>query len=90
MSNLKIYMIGVLILGNISLSFGVVYLEHLTRTKYRELQSLSNEKYNLNIEWKKSTLEKGKHDSLSKIEKIAQSRLKMIAPKKREFININE
>jgi hypothetical protein len=46
MSNLKIYMIGVLILGNISLSFGVVYLEHLTRTKYRELQSLSNEKYN--------------------------------------------
>ena len=48
MSNLKIYMIGVLILGNISLSFGVVYLEHLTRTKYRELQSLSNEKYNLN------------------------------------------
>jgi 2-oxo-4-hydroxy-4-carboxy--5-ureidoimidazoline (OHCU) decarboxylase len=31
-----------------------------------------------------------KHDSLSKIEKIAQSRLKMIAPKKREFININE
>ena len=68
----------------------MVYLEHLTRTKYRELQSLSNEKYNLNIEWKKASLEKGKHDSLSKIEKIAQSRLKMIAPKKREFININE
>ena len=90
MSNLKIYIIGVLILGNISLSFVVVYLEHLTRTKYRELQSLSNEKYNLNIEWKKSSLENGKHDSLSKIEKIAQSRLKMIAPKKREFININD
>ena len=83
-------MIGVLILGNISLSFGVVYLQHLTRTKYRELQSLSNEKYNLNIEWKKARLEKGKHDSLSEIEKIAQSHLKMIAPKKREFININE
>ena len=47
-------------------------------------------KYNLNIEWKKASLEKGKHDSLSEIEKIAQSHLKMIAPKKREFININE
>ena len=56
---------------------------------FRFLRNI-NEKYNLNIEWKKASLEKGKHDSLSEIEKIAQSHLKMIAPKKREFININE
>ena len=45
MSNIKIYIIVFLIISNISLSFGIVWLEHLNRSQFRELQFLSNQKY---------------------------------------------
>ena len=90
MSNLKIYIIGLLIVTNIVLSFAIVWTKHLTRTQYRILQSLSNQKYNLKTEWRKARVEKGKYDSLSKIEKDAQIFLNMTAPKKRELIYIYE
>ena len=44
----------------------------------------------LEIELKKSRVEKRKYDSLSKIEKSAQNELKMFIPKKRILININD
>ncbi|MAR77410.1 MAG: hypothetical protein CMD43_00525 [Gammaproteobacteria bacterium] len=90
MSNIKIYIILFLIFANVILSFGVVWLEHITRSQFREIQFLSNQKYDLEIELKKSRVEKRKYDSLSKIEKFAQSKLKMFTPKERVLININE
>ncbi len=68
----------------------MVWLEHITRSQFREIQFLSNQKYDLEIELKKSRVEKRKYDSLSKIEKFAQSKLKMFTPKERVLININE
>ena len=79
-----------LIFANVIFSFGVVWLEHITRSQFRAIQSLSNQKYNLEIELKKSRVEKRKYDSLSKIEKSAQNQLKMFIPKKRILININD
>ena len=90
MSNFKIYIILFLIFANVIFSFGVVWLEHITRSQFREIQFLSNQKYDLEIELKKSRVEKRKYDSLSKIEKFAQSKLKMFTPKERVLININE
>ena len=90
MSNFKIYIILFLIFANVIFSFGVVWLEHITRSQFRAIQSLSNQKYNLEIELKKSRVEKRKYDSLSKIEKSAQNQLKMFIPKKRILININD
>ena len=90
MSNFKIYIILFLIFANVIFSFGVVWLEHITRSQFRAIQSLSNQKYNLEIELKKSRVEKRKYDSLSKIEKSAQNELKMFIPKKRVLININD
>ena len=79
-----------LIFANVIFSFGVVWLEHITRSQFRAIQSLSNQKNNLEIELKKSRVEKRKYDSLSKIEKSAQNELKMFIPKKRILININD
>tara|TARA_Y100000996_G_scaffold295138_1_gene233588 strand:+ start:726 stop:998 length:273 start_codon:yes stop_codon:yes gene_type:complete len=90
MSNFKIYIILFLIFANVIFSFGVVWLEHITRSQFRAIQSLSNQKNNLEIELKKSRVEKRKYDSLSKIEKSAQNELKMFIPKKRILININD
>ena len=90
MSNFKIYIILFLIFANVIFSFGVVWLEHTTRSQFRAIQSLSNQKNNLEIELKKSRVEKRKYDSLSKIEKSAQNELKMFIPKKRILININD
>tara|TARA_S200000501_G_scaffold314376_1_gene306278 strand:+ start:1839 stop:2111 length:273 start_codon:yes stop_codon:yes gene_type:complete len=90
MSNFKIYIILFLIFANVIFSFGVVWLEHITRSQFRAIQSLSNQKNNLEIELKKSRVEKREYDSLSKIEKSAQNELKMFIPKKRILININD
>ena len=43
MKNIKIYTISILLIMNISLSFGIIYFEHLTRSQNRELQILENE-----------------------------------------------
>ncbi len=88
MSNIKIYTILFLILANVAFSFGIVWLEHITRSQFRAIQSLSNQQYDLEIELKKSRIEKSKYGSLGKIEKIAQNELKMYIPKKRVLINI--
>tara|TARA_Y200000002_G_scaffold341693_1_gene313066 strand:- start:514 stop:786 length:273 start_codon:yes stop_codon:yes gene_type:complete len=90
MSNIKIYIILFLIFTNVTFSFGVVWLEHITRSQFRSIQFLSNQKYDLEIELKKSRVEKRKYDSLSKIEKAAQTQLKMFTPKERILININD
>ena len=90
MSNIKIYMIAFLIISNISFSFGIVWLEHLNRSQYRELQFLSNQKYILKTEWRKVRVEKRKYDSLSIVEKAAQEELKMFIPNQKMLITINE
>ena len=90
MSNIKIYIILFLIFANVAFSLGVVWLEHITRSQFRSIQFLSNQKYDLEIELKKSRVEKRKYDSLSKIEKAAQTKLKMFTPKERILVNIND
>ena len=52
MKNIKIYTISILLIMNISLSFGIIYFEHLTRSQNRELQILENEKNIIKDEWK--------------------------------------
>ena len=90
MSNIKIYIVLFLIFANVAFSFGVVWLEHITRSQFRSIQFLSNQKYDLKIELKKSRVEKRKYDSLNKIEKAAQMKLKMFTPKERILINFND
>ncbi|MAZ79561.1 MAG: hypothetical protein CMD72_02320 [Gammaproteobacteria bacterium] len=90
MSNLKIYIISFLIVSNISLSFGIVWVEHLTRSQFRDLQLYSEEKSDLKNEWRKSRIDEGRYASLIRIEQKAQTLLNMSLPKKKVLININD
>jgi|TARA_B100000768_G_C11214435_1_gene347482 cell division protein FtsL len=92
MSNIKIYTISFLIIANIALSFGIVYVEHLTRSQFRDLQSESNKKFNLRNDWKTARITADTLLSPSRIEKDARNLLNMSLPKdkKWELININD
>ena len=90
MSNLKIYIISFLIVSNISLSFGIVWVEHLTRSQFRDLQLYSEEKSDLKNEWRKARIDEGRYASLSRIEKKARTLLNMSLPTKKVLININD
>ena len=90
MSNLKIYIIGLLIFGNLALALGIVWVEHLNRAQYRKLQEFSNQKYELRNDWKKVRIEEGIYASHSRIENKAQNLLNMSPPKKRKLITLND
>jgi len=90
MSNLKIYIIGLLIFGNLALSLGIVWVEHLNRAQYRKLQEFSNQKYELRNDWKKVRIEEGMYASHSRIENKAQNLLNMSLPKERKLIRLND
>ena len=90
MSNLKIYIIGLLIFGNLALSLGIVWVEHLNRAQYRKLQEFSNQKYELRNDWKKVRIEEGMYASHSRIENKAQNLLNMSPPKERKLIKLND
>ena len=90
MSNLKIYIIGLLIFGNLVLALCIVWVEHLNRAQYRKLQEFSNQKYELRNDWKKLRIEEGIYASHSRIENKAQNLLNMSLPKKRNLIRLND
>ena len=90
MSNFKIYIIGVLIFGNLALSLGIVWVEHLNRAQYRKHQEFSNQKYKLRNHWKKVRIEEGIYASHTRIENKAQNLLNMSPPKKRKLITLND
>jgi len=90
MSNLKIYIIGLLISGNLALSLGIVWVEHLNRAQYRKLQEFSNQKYELRNDWKKVRIEEGMYASHSRIENKAQNLLNMSLPTERKLIRLND
>ena len=90
MNNFKIILIIILIFSNISFSFGIVWVEHLTRTQYRNLQKYTDQKYKLLNERNKLRNEVRAYASHSKIEKDAINKSNMKIPKTRRFIRINE
>tara|TARA_Y100000768_G_scaffold128969_1_gene95769 strand:- start:802 stop:1074 length:273 start_codon:yes stop_codon:yes gene_type:complete len=90
MSNLKIYTIVLLIFSNISLSFGIVWVDYETRSKSRDFHRYTSEIEKLKNEWKKLSVEEGKYIAHSRIEKEAKKNLKMIIPKNRELIRIDD
>lgn len=90
MKNIKVYIICILFIMNIFFSFGIIYLEHLTRSQNRNLQFLENKKNIIKDEWKKIRMEELKYASHSTIEKKATGLLNMSSPKNRVLINIDD
>jgi len=90
MSNLKIYAIVLLIFSNISLSFGIVLMDYETRSKSRDFHKYTRKIEKLKNEWKKLSVEEGKYIAHIRIEKKAKKNLKMILPKNRELIRVDD
>ena len=90
MSNIKIYTILFLILANMGLAFGIIWVEHLTRSQFREMQFYSNKNMDLKNEWKKLSIEESKYASQSRIEKEAKKHLGMKIPVNKENLKIND
>ncbi len=90
MSNFKIYTIIFMIIINITLSFLVVWTEHLTRVQYRKLQLHSNLKNDLKTEWKKIRVNQDLYASFGKIERDAKNILNMSKPNNVEYISLND
>lgn len=90
MSNFKIYIIGLLIVGNLAVSLGIVWVEHINRAQYRKLQEFTNQKYKLRNDWKKVRIEEGIYASHSRIENKARNLLNMSLPKERKLIKLND
>jgi len=90
MSNLKIYAIVLLIFSNISLSFGIVWIDYETRSKSRDFHEYTRKIEKLKNEWKKLSVEEGKYIAHIRIEKEAKKNLKMILPKNRELIKVDD
>ena len=90
MSNFKIYIIGLLIVGNLAVSLGIVWVEHINRAQYRKLQEFTNQKYKLRNDWKKVRIEEGIYASHSRIENKARNLLNMSLPKERKLITLND
>ena len=72
------------------LAFGIIWVEHLTRSQFREMQFFSNKNIDLKNEWKKLSIEESKYASQSRIEKEAKRKLSMKIPLKKENLKIND
>ncbi|MBT8421133.1 MAG: cell division protein FtsL [Gammaproteobacteria bacterium] len=74
-------LIGVLSLVILASSVGVVYIKHLNRTLFFELQQMEQERDTMDVEWGKLALEQSTWATHDRIEQIAKEQLHLTAPK---------
>ena len=68
----------VLVLAIVASSIGVVYAKHQSRKLFIELQSLGNDRDNMDIEWGQLQLEQSTLTTQGQIETAARDRLGMV------------
>ena len=67
-----------LVLAVVASSIGVVYAKHQGRKLFVELQSLGNERDDMDIEWGQLQLEQSTLTTQGKVERAARERLGMV------------
>lgn len=68
----------------LSSAIGVVWSRHETRSLFIELQSLSNERDALDIEWGQLKLEQSAWSTHGRVEQTARVNLRMVIPRPNE------
>ena len=68
----------VLLLGS---SLAVVYGKHAARNQFTELQNLTRERDELDIEWGQLQLEQSTWATHGRVERVARDELKMLIPR---------
>ena len=66
-------------------SLGVIYAKHEARTHFYELQKLTNERDELDIEWGQLQLEQSTWATHGRVERVAHDDLGMVTPKASEL-----
>lgn len=61
-------------------SLGVVYAKHEARNRFNELQRLTHERDELDIEWGQLQLEQSTWATHGRVERLARDELRMIIP----------
>ena len=69
--------LGLALLGS---ALGVVYAKHEARSRFVELQRLTKERDNLDIEWGQLQLEQSTWAANSRVENVARDDLHMFTP----------
>nr|VFJ88378.1 MAG: cell division protein FtsL [Candidatus Kentron sp. LFY]VFJ93434.1 MAG: cell division protein FtsL [Candidatus Kentron sp. LFY]VFK18478.1 MAG: cell division protein FtsL [Candidatus Kentron sp. LFY] len=73
-------LIGVLSFAILASSVGVVYVKHVGRALFIELQRLERKRDAMEVEWGKLSLEQSTWATHDRIERIAKEQLHLIIP----------
>nr|VFJ65110.1 MAG: cell division protein FtsL [Candidatus Kentron sp. FW] len=76
----RILLIAGLSLAVLGSSVGVVYVKHVNRALFVELQRLERERDAMEVEWGKLSLEQSTWATHDRIERIAREQLHLIIP----------
>ena len=72
--------VAVLWLGVLGSSLGVIYAKHEARSRFNELQQLTQQRDDLDIEWGQLQLEQSTWATHGRVERVAREELRMIIP----------
>ena len=78
-------MVAVLWLGVLGSSLGVIYAKHEARSRFNELQQLTQHRDDLDIEWGQLQLEQSTWATHGRVERVAHDELGMITPQPSEL-----
>jgi cell division protein FtsL len=73
-------MVAVLWFGVLGSSLGVIYAKHEARSRFNELQQLTQQRDDLDIEWGQLQLEQSTWATHGRVERVARDDLRMVIP----------
>ena len=73
-------LVAVLWLGVLGSSLGVIYAKHEARSRFNELQQLTQQRDDLDIEWGQLQLEQSTWATHGRVEQVARDDLRMTIP----------
>ena len=79
-SNAWRVLVAVLWLGVLGSSLGVIYAKHEARSRFNELQQLTQQRDDLDIEWGQLQLEQSTWATHGRVERVARDDLRMVIP----------
>nr|VFJ91458.1 MAG: cell division protein FtsL [Candidatus Kentron sp. H]VFJ91925.1 MAG: cell division protein FtsL [Candidatus Kentron sp. H]VFJ99772.1 MAG: cell division protein FtsL [Candidatus Kentron sp. H] len=71
---------SVLMVAILASAVGVIYIKHLNRTLFIELQQLEQERDAMDVEWGKLALEQSTWATHDRIERVAREQLHLTVP----------
>ena len=81
--------IGILFLGVLISAILGIYMKHLSRQLFAELQNLEKSRDELHVEWSQLLLEQGAWASDARVERFAREKLEMALPKPEKVVIVH-